>query len=62
MLQALVSKGILTIGEALDIVDKSLDAVLDRRGDEVVADVIEVAHACLEHVREGLQSDRPTRQ
>jgi hypothetical protein len=60
MLQALVSKGVLTTDEALEVVDKSLDAVLDTPYDEGVDDVIEVAHACLEHVREGLQSDLPT--
>jgi hypothetical protein len=62
MLQALVSKGVLTIDEALEVVDKSLDAVLDTPDDEEVDDVIGVAHACLEHVREGLQSDLPIRQ
>jgi hypothetical protein len=62
MLRALVSKGVLTIGEALEVVDKSLDAVLDTPDDEGVDDFIEVAHACLEHVREALQSGRPTRQ
>jgi hypothetical protein len=62
MLQALVSKGVLTIGEALEVVDKSLDAVLDRPDDEEVDDVVEVAHACLEHVREVFESGRPTRQ
>jgi rhamnogalacturonyl hydrolase YesR len=51
MLQALVSKGVLTIDEALEVVDKSLDAVLDTPDDEGVDDVIGVAHACLEHVR-----------
>jgi hypothetical protein len=29
MLQALVSKGVLTTQEALEVVDKSLDAVVD---------------------------------
>ena len=62
MLQALVSNGVLTIDEALEVVDKSLDAVLDTPDDEGVDDVIEVAYACLEYVREGLQSDPPTRQ
>jgi hypothetical protein len=62
LLQALVSKGVLTIGEALEVVDKSLDAVLDTPDDEGVDDVIEVAHACLEYVREGVQSGLPTRQ
>jgi hypothetical protein len=62
MLQALVSKGVLTTDEALEVVDKSLDAVLDTPYDEGVDDVIEVAHACLEHVRDGLQSDLPTLQ
>ena len=43
--------------------DKSLDALLDTPNDEGLDDVIGVvAHACLEHVREGLQSDLPTRQ
>jgi hypothetical protein len=61
MLQSLVSNGVLTIGEALEVVDKSLDAVLDAPDDEGGDDVIEVAHACLEHVREVFQSGRPTR-
>ena len=59
MLQALVSKGVLTIDEAFEVVDKSLDALLDTPDDQAVDDVIEVAHACLEHLREGLQSDWP---
>ena len=62
MLQALVSKGVLTIDEALEVVDKSLDALLDTPNDEGVDDVIGVAHAGLEHVRDGLRSDLPTRQ
>ena len=41
VLQALVSNGVLTIDEALEVVDKSLDAVLDRPDDEGVDDVVE---------------------
>ena len=59
MLRALISKGVLTTDEALEVVDKSLDAVLDTPDEEGVEDVIEVAIACLEHVRVGLQSDLP---
>jgi hypothetical protein len=59
MLQALVSKGILTIDDAFEVVDKSLDTLLDTPDDEAVHEVIEVAYACLEHLREGLQSDSP---
>jgi hypothetical protein len=59
MLQALVSKGVLTIDEAFEVVDEGLDALLDMPDDEAVEDVLEVAHACLERVRDGLQSDSP---
>ena len=62
MLQALVSKGILTMGEALEVIDKSLDAVVETPDDEEIGEIAEVAHACLEHVREGLQAHLPTRQ
>jgi rhamnogalacturonyl hydrolase YesR len=62
ILQALVSKGVLTTDEALEVVDKSLDAVLDTPEHEGGDDVIEVSIACLEHVREGLQSHLPTRR
>jgi hypothetical protein len=61
ILQSLVSNGVRTIGEALEVVDKSLDAVLDAPDDAGGDDVIEVAHACLEHVRKVFQSGRPTR-
>jgi hypothetical protein len=63
MLQALVSKGVLTSAEALAAVDKSLDAVIETPDDEEeVEAVAEVAHACLAQVREGLQPDRAARQ
>jgi rhamnogalacturonyl hydrolase YesR len=51
MLQALVSKGVLTTQEALEVVDKSLDAVVDTPDEDDVDGVAEVAHACLEQVR-----------
>lgn len=54
LLQALVNKGALTHGEALDVVEKSLDSVvLGAHGGEAEA-VAEVTHACLEGVLEGL--------
>jgi hypothetical protein len=59
MLQALVSKGVLSIDEALEIVDKSLDALVDTPDDEGIDHVIEVAYTCLEHLRERLQSHSP---
>jgi hypothetical protein len=57
MLQALVHKGVLSREEALEIVDKCVELVRptpageDAEGAEEVA---EVAHECLEQVREGL--------
>ena len=62
MLQVLITKGILTTGEALEVVDKSLEAMRDTPDDEGVDDIVEVAHACLEHVRDGLCVELPTRQ
>jgi hypothetical protein len=62
LLQALVSKGVLTIDEAREVVHKSLDSLLDMPADEGFDGVFEEANACLEHLREGLQSGRPTRQ
>jgi hypothetical protein len=62
LLQALVCKGILNTDEALEVVDKSLDVVLDAPDDESADHAMEVAHGCLEYVREGLQSDPPPRQ
>jgi hypothetical protein len=45
MLQALVSKGVLTTDEALEVVDKSLDAVVGTPDEEEVDEIAEVAHA-----------------
>ena len=45
ILQALVSKGVLTTEEALEVVDKSLDAVTDTPGDEEVQEAAEAASA-----------------
>jgi hypothetical protein len=52
MLQALVSKGLLTAQEALEIVDRSLDAIMDTPDDDEIDGVAEIAHACLEQVGE----------
>src|ERR1700757_2455551 len=52
MLQALVSKGLLTAQEALEIVDRSLDVIMDTPDDDEIDGVAEIAHACLEQVRE----------
>ena len=62
MLQALVSKGVLTTQEALEVVYKSLDAVMDTPDDDDI-DVAEVADTCVEQVREAcsrvwLRNDR----
>ena len=43
MLQALVAKGLLTRAEAIEIVDKSLDAVVATPDDEGAVAVAEVA-------------------
>jgi len=59
LLQALINKGALTHGEALDVVDKSLDAVVLGAHDGEAEAVAEVTHACLEGVLERLaQMDR----
>ena len=60
MLQALVSKGLLTAQEALEIVDRSLDVIMDTPDDDEIDGVAEIA--CLEQVRGRLQSDPPTCQ
>jgi hypothetical protein len=62
LLQALVSKGVLSPDEALEVVDKSLEAVMDTPEDEEVDEIAEVAHACLEQIREGLRPELATRQ
>ena len=56
MLQALVGEGALTRAEALEVVAKSLDAVIAAPDDEGEAEAVaEVAQTCLEQVREGLE-------
>jgi isopentenyl diphosphate isomerase/L-lactate dehydrogenase-like FMN-dependent dehydrogenase len=62
LLQALVSKGLLTPDEGIDVVDMSLDAVLYTPHDEEVQEAAVVASACLEHVRKGLEADLPSQQ
>jgi hypothetical protein len=61
MLQTLVAKGVLSAEEAVEVVDQSVDAVLDGP-DEEPAQVAEVAVLCLRHVRDGLRADLPSRQ
>jgi hypothetical protein len=46
----------------LEVVDKRLDAVMETPDDEEADEIAEVAHACLEHVREGLRAELPNRQ
>jgi hypothetical protein len=46
LLQALINKGALTHGEALDVVEKSLDAVVLGAHDGEAEAVAEVTHAC----------------
>jgi hypothetical protein len=57
MRQVLASEGILITDQALEVVDKSLDAVIDTPDEEEVDEIAGVAHACLEHVREGRSAD-----
>jgi rhamnogalacturonyl hydrolase YesR len=54
MLQALVAKGLLTPSEAVEVVDKSLDAVIQAPDDEASDGAAQAAHDCLEGVREAV--------
>jgi hypothetical protein len=54
MLQALVAKGLLTPSEAVEVVDKSLDAVIQGPDDEAADGAAQAAHDCLEGVREAV--------
>ena len=54
LLQAMVSKGLLTRAEALEAVDKGLAAMVADPDDDVATDVAEFAHSCLEGVCEEL--------
>ena len=54
MLQALVRKGVLTLEEALEVVDKGLDAFVPGSEDADAAAVAWAAQTCLDGVREGL--------
>lgn len=54
MLQALVRKGVFTLEEALEVVDKALDAFVPGAEDADAAAVARAAQTCLDGVREGL--------
>jgi hypothetical protein len=54
MLQALVAKGLLTPSEAVEVVDKSLDAVIQGPDDAAADGAAQAAHDCLEDVREAV--------
>jgi hypothetical protein len=54
LLQALVNKGVMVPGEALEVVDKSLGAVREAPGDLASRAVAQAAYDCLESVREGV--------
>ena len=54
MLQALVRKGVFTLEEALEVVDKGLDAFVPGAEDADAAAVAWAAQTCLDGVREGL--------
>jgi hypothetical protein len=62
MLQALVSNGVLTHRGHWKSWIRAVDAIMDTPDGEEVDEIAEVAHACLEQVRECLQSDLPTCQ
>ena len=55
-LQALVNKGVLTHGEALEVVDKGLDTVTHGPRDKGADPVAGIALSCLERVREELEA------
>jgi hypothetical protein len=54
LLQALVRKGVFSREEALEIVDKGLDAFVPGAEDAEAAAVAWAAQTCLDGVREGL--------
>ena len=54
LLQALVRKGVFTLQEALEVVDKGLDAFVPGSEDADAAAVAWAAQTCLDGVREGL--------
>jgi hypothetical protein len=54
MLQALVRKGTFTLEEALEVVDKGLDAFVPGADAADAAAVAWAAQTCLDGVREGL--------
>jgi hypothetical protein len=56
LLQALVSKGVLTPGEALEVVDEGLDAVTHGPRGKDADPVKGIALSCLEGVREELKA------
>jgi hypothetical protein len=56
LLQALVSKGVLTPEEALEVVDEGLDAVTHSPRDKEADSVKGIALSCLEGVREKLEA------
>jgi len=52
--QALVAKGVLTPGEAMEVAEKALTAAATSEVDADEQEVAEVTVAWLEHIREGL--------
>ena len=54
LVRTLVEKGVLTCGEALEAVDKSLDAVASHPAAEAAAEAADIARICLKGVRERL--------
>ena len=61
LLETLVHKGVMTRGEALYVVDRSLEAAANVPSAEAAGEVAEITQGCLEGVREGLVA-MPARQ
>ncbi len=53
MLQSLVRSGLVTLDDALDIVDRSLEAAANVPSARAAGKVVEVTMECLTGVREG---------
>jgi hypothetical protein len=54
LLHSLVYKGLLTPSEALEVVDKSLDAIREGPDAPPLHALIQIAHDCLQDVRDGV--------
>jgi hypothetical protein len=59
LLQALVAKGVLTPGQAMEVAEKALAAAATSEADGDELEIAEVTIACLEHIREGLAGMAP---